>query len=72
MPTITVRVPEDLKSEIEKHNEINWSEVIRRSIWKYIHKLKLADQIASKSELSEEDVEEMSEELKKRIAEHYE
>ncbi|MFP3871268.1 MAG: hypothetical protein ACOCTR_02290 [Candidatus Natronoplasma sp.] len=36
-----------------------------------IHKLKLADQIASKSELTEEDVEEMSEELKKKIAEHY-
>lgn len=71
MPTMTVRVPEDLKSEIDKHDEINWSEVIRKSMWKYIHKLKLADQIASKSELTEDDVEEMSEELKKRIAEHY-
>ncbi|MFW6048497.1 MAG: hypothetical protein ACOC87_04315 [Candidatus Natronoplasma sp.] len=71
MPTMTVRVPEDLKSEIDKHDEINWSEVIRKSMWEYIHKLKLADQIASKSELTEDDVEEMSEELKKRIAEHY-
>ena len=72
MPTMTVRVPEDLKSEIDKYDEINWSEVIRKSMWKYIHKLNLADQIASKSELTEDDVEEMSEELKKRIAKHYE
>jgi len=71
MPTISVRIPTDLKDEIDKHQEINWSEVIRQSMWRYLHKLKLADQIASKSELTEDDVVELSEELKKKIAEHY-
>ncbi len=71
MPTISVRIPTDLKDEIDKHQEINWSEVVRQSMWRYLHKLKLADQIASKSELTEDDVVELSEELKKKIAEHY-
>lgn len=71
MPTISVRIPTDLKDEIDKHQEINWSEVVRQSMWRYLHKLKLADQIASKSDLTEDDVVELSEELKKKIAEHY-
>ncbi len=65
MPTISVRIPTDLKDEIDKHQEINWSEVIRQSMWRYLHKLKLADQITSKSELTGDDVVELSEELKK-------
>ncbi len=71
MPTKTVRVPTDLKDEIDKHQEVNWSEVIRQSMWRYLYKLRLADQIASKSELTEEDVEKLSKDLKKKIAEHY-
>jgi len=71
MPTVSVRIPTDLKDEIDKHQEINWSEVVRQSMWRYLHKLKLADQIASKSELTEDEVVELSKELKKKIAEHY-
>ncbi len=71
MPTMTVRIPEDLKTEVDEHPEINWSEVIRQSMWKYIHKLELADQIASKSELTEEEAEELGEKLKKDMAKHY-
>jgi len=71
MPTISVRIPTDLKDEIDKHQEINWSEVVRQSMWRYLHKLKLADQIASKSELTEEGAKELSEKVKKDIAEHY-
>ncbi|BCU67795.1 hypothetical protein HS7_12320 [Sulfolobales archaeon HS-7] len=32
MPLITVKVGEELKRKMEKYPEINWSEVIRRSI----------------------------------------
>ena len=71
MPTVSVRIPTDLKDEIDKHQEINWSEVVRQSMWRYLHKLRLADQIASKSELTEEDVVELSKKKKKKIAEHY-
>ena len=29
MPTITVNVDDDLKKRMEKHPEINWSEMVR-------------------------------------------
>ena len=32
MPTITLSVPEDLKREMDKSKEINWSEVARSAI----------------------------------------
>jgi len=32
MPTITVNVDDDLKKRMEKHPEINWSEVTRQAI----------------------------------------
>ena len=28
---VTIRVPEDLKRRMEKHREVNWSEVARRA-----------------------------------------
>ncbi|MFW6142349.1 MAG: hypothetical protein ACOC53_07305 [Candidatus Saliniplasma sp.] len=71
MPTMSVRIPEDLKNEIDGHPEINWSEVIRQSMWKYLRRLELADEIASKSELTEAEAKELSEKVKKDIAKHY-
>ncbi len=71
MPTMSVRIPEDLKDEMNNHPEINWSEVVRQSMWKYLRKLELADEIASKSELTEEEAKKLSEKVKKDIAEHY-
>ncbi len=68
---MTIRVPEDLKKEIDNHPEINWSEVARQSMWSYIKKLEIAEEIASKSELTEEEAKNLSEDLKQDIAEHY-
>ncbi len=72
MPNMTIRVPEDLKDAMDDHPEINWSEVARRSMQEYLHKLEIADQLASKSELTREEAQELSDELKRDIGEHYE
>lgn len=72
MPNMTIRVPEDLKSAMDAHPEINWSEVARQSMWEYLHKLQLADSIAAESELTEADARELSEDVKAGIAKHYE
>jgi|ECHhosMinimDraft_1075155.scaffolds.fasta_scaffold04661_3 Arc/MetJ-type ribon-helix-helix transcriptional regulator len=32
MPMITVRVDQELKTKMEEHPEVNWSEVIRKAI----------------------------------------
>ena len=72
MPTMTLSIPEDLYKIIKSHNEIKWSEIARRAMWEYAMKLELMDRILSKSELTDEDVEEIDRLIKKGLREHYE
>ena len=60
MPTITVNVDDDLKERMEKHPEINWSEVTRQAIRSKIEKLELMDELTADSELTDEDVDEIA------------
>lgn len=71
MPNMTIRIPDDLKEAIDEHPEINWSEVARQSMWEYVRKIEIADEIATRSELTEEGAEELSTQLKADIASHY-
>lgn len=56
MPTITVNVDDDLKDQMERHPEINWSEVTRQAIQEKIETLEVMDELTSGSELTESDV----------------
>lgn len=73
MPTITVNVDDDLKERMERHPEINWSEVTRQAIRNKIEKLELMDELTVDSELTNEDVDEIAakinESARKRIEE---
>ncbi|MEF8785508.1 MAG: hypothetical protein V5A45_06205 [Haloarculaceae archaeon] len=60
MPTITVSVDDDLKERMEKHPEINWSEVTRQAIREKVENLELLDQLTADSELTESGVEEIA------------
>lgn len=71
MPTVGIKIPHDLKKRMEEHEEINWDEIIQRAIKKQLSKLELADSLASKSELSEDEALELSEEIKEGIAERH-
>ncbi|NIQ07373.1 MAG: hypothetical protein GWO20_17105 [Candidatus Korarchaeota archaeon] len=71
MPHTTIRIPKDLKNAMDKHKEINWSEVARQAIRSYLRTLEIAEKIASKSKLTQEDAKELSEKIKQKIAEHY-
>jgi len=71
MPNMTIRVPDDLKESLDEHPEINWSEVARQSMQEYLYRLNVAEEIASESQLSEKDAEELSDKVKHDIAEHY-
>lgn len=57
MPTITVNVDDALKERMERHPEINWSEVTRQAIREKIAELELMDELTADSELTNEDVE---------------
>jgi hypothetical protein len=71
MPNMTIRIPDDLKTAIDEHPEINWSEVARQSMWEYLQTLEVANEIANRSELTEAGAAELSADLKRDIAERY-
>jgi len=66
MATITVNVDDDLKERMEKHPEINWSEVTRQAIQEKIEALELMDELTSTSELTESDVQEIADKINER------
>ena len=71
MVNVTVAVGEDLKQELSKFDEVNWSAVIRRSLRNRVRKLQIAEAIANKSELTKKDVKEIGDLIKKGVAENH-
>lgn len=71
MSNITVSVPEDLKIELQKHVEVNWSAVIRKAMQDYLRKLHVAESIGNKSKLTKKDIEELDNLVKKGIAKYH-
>lgn len=72
MPTLTLAVPKELKSEMDSLPELNWSEIARRAISKEIKEYKLFKSIASKSRLTEKDALELGRKVNKSLHERYE
>jgi hypothetical protein len=68
---MTFSLPETLYKKMKKYPEIKWSHIARGAIEKYLERLELTDKIASKSKLKEEDVESLSEEIKRRSWEKF-
>jgi len=52
--TFTIRIPRKLAERMRKYREINWSEVIRKSIEEYLEKLEESRTIVDARELLEE------------------
>lgn len=79
MATLTLAIPEDMKVQMDKCAEINWSEVARGAIRQKLAQLVLFKAIVAKSKLTEEDAIElgkkinksMHEKLKKKYPEAY-
>lgn len=55
MVSITLAVPSELKQEMDKHPELNWSEVARQAIRDKVTLLNRMDQLLSESRLTEEE-----------------
>lgn len=77
MPTLTLAVPADLKAEMDRLPELNWSEVAREAIAQKVAEYRLFKSIVAKSKLTEKDAleighkinEEMYREYKKQLGE---
>ena len=68
MVNITLAVDENLKRELSKFDEVNWSAVIRNALRNHLRKLQIAGTIADKSKLTKKDVEEIGKLIKKGVA----
>jgi len=66
MPSITVNVDDNLKERMERHPEINWSEVTRQAIQEKVETLEMMDELTSESELTERDVQEIADKINER------
>ena len=72
MSNMTLALPEELHEVIRRHSEIKWSEIARQAMWEYAKTLELLDRIAEKSKLTEEDVMELDNAIKRKVFQrHY-
>ena len=63
MPTLTLAIPKELKSEMESLPELNWSEIAREAISKRIGEYKMFKSIVSKSKLTRKDAMQLAKEV---------
>ncbi|NCN99320.1 hypothetical protein COU62_02220 [Candidatus Pacearchaeota archaeon CG10_big_fil_rev_8_21_14_0_10_35_219] len=72
MVNITLSVPEDIKKEMEKFPEINWSVIAREAIKRRIFLLRKFREFTKDSELTEEDTIRLGSELNKSLRKRHE
>ena len=68
MVSITLAVSKELKEEMDKHPEFNWSEVARQAIKEKLAILAKMDKLLSKSRLNEKDTLELGRKVNKAAA----
>jgi len=51
MPTLTLSIPDELKKRMDKHSEVNWSEVIRSRLEKRAEALLKFEEMRLRGEL---------------------
>ena len=71
MVSITLSVPEDLKKEMEKFPEMNWSAVAREAIKRRIAMLEKFREFTKDSTMTEEDALELGRKVTKSLAKRY-
>jgi len=68
---VTDLIPEELKKDMNKFPEINWSEVARASIKQKLADLKFLRAFTSESDISYEDAEKLGVELSGLLSKHF-
>ena len=69
--SITLAVPEELKKEMDRHPELNWSEVARQAIKQRIIFLKKFEEFAAESTLTEDEAVELGRKVNKALTKRY-
>ena len=64
MGNITLSVPDNIHKQMKHFSEVRWSEVARKAILEKLELLQLAEKLAKKSKLTEEDVKAFNKKVK--------
>ncbi|HLC58449.1 MAG TPA: hypothetical protein VJI68_01165 [Candidatus Nanoarchaeia archaeon] len=64
MVNMTLALPEDIHSKMKHFSEIKWTEVARKAIENKLKDLEVLEKIASKSKLTQKDMEELGKKIK--------
>jgi hypothetical protein len=67
MVSMTLAIPLELKKEMDRHPEMNWSEVARQSIKTRIELLERLDKLAENSRLTEKDAIELGRMVNRKV-----
>jgi Arc/MetJ-type ribon-helix-helix transcriptional regulator len=68
MVNITLAISEELKEELQKHDEVNWSAVIRKALHEHLKRIEMIEAIAQKSKLTQRDANELAKKIKREMA----
>ena len=68
---LSVPLPADVKSEMEKHGEIKWVEVARMAIVEKLRLMDKMDALLSKSDFTEADAIRHGKAVNKKVFEHH-
>lgn len=71
MSNMTLSLPDEISAQMRHYSEIRWSEVARKAIIERLETLQLADKLAQKSKLTEQDVKEFGALIKKEAAKKF-
>ena len=71
MGNITLSILDDIHKDMRQFSEVRWSEVARKAIVQKLETLHLAERLAKKSKLSEEDIKEFSNKVKSLAAKRF-
>ena len=71
MVSITLSVPEEMKSEMDNHPELNWSEVARQAIREKLKILAKMDKLLADSTLTEEEAISLGRQVKKAAGKRF-
>lgn len=74
MATVTVTVPEEIKKEMDKQEDVNWSAVARKAFQEKLSKVALLekmDKLLEKSTLTEKDAVELGRKVNKSMWENH-
>lgn len=74
MGSVTLTIPDDVKTELKRFSWINWSEVAREAFLKRLRRdeaFKRFDEILENSEMTDELAFKLGDELKKRVAKRH-